>query len=82
MGKWSSLRNSTYRGTVKSFLLYKKFWGLVEMTFGLVNVSFSLPVWQAVKMTFLYPVRSFNFWSMLHILTVCVVPDSTSKIYK
>ena len=52
------------------------------MTFGLVNVSFSLPVWQAVKMTFLYPVRSFNFWSMLHILTVCVVPDSASKIYK
>ena len=26
--------------------------GLVEMTFRLVNASFSLPEWQAVKMTF------------------------------
>ena len=36
-------------------LLIKKFLGLVEMTFGLVNVSFSLPEWQAVKMTFFAP---------------------------
>ena len=28
---------------------------LVEMTFGLINASFSLPKWQAVKMTFLAP---------------------------
>ena len=28
---------------------------LVEMMFGLVNVSFSLPEWQAVKMTFFAP---------------------------
>ena len=47
--------NSTYRRTVKSFLLFKKFWGLIEMTFGRVNVSFSLPEWQAVKMTFFAP---------------------------
>ena len=33
----------------------KMFLGLVEMIFGLVNVSFSLPEWQAVKMTFLVP---------------------------
>ena len=33
-------------------LLIKTFWGLVEMIFGLVNVSFSLPEWQALKMTF------------------------------
>ena len=33
-------------------LLIKTFLGLVEMMFGLVNVSFSLPEWQAVKMTF------------------------------
>ena len=32
-------------------LLIKAFWGLV----GLVNVSFSLPEWQAEKMTFLAP---------------------------
>ena len=33
-------------------LLIKTFLGLVEMMFGLVNVSFSLPEWKAVKMTF------------------------------
>ena len=30
----------------------EKAFGLVEMTSGLVNVSFSLPEWQAVKMIF------------------------------
>ena len=30
----------------------KTFLGLAEMMFGLVNVSFSLPQWQAVKVTF------------------------------
>ena len=30
-------------------LLIKTFLGLVEMMFGLVNVSFTLPKWQAVK---------------------------------
>ena len=33
----------------------QKMLGLVEMTFGLVNASFSLPEWQAVKMTFFAP---------------------------
>ena len=46
------MRNSDYRRTVKSLLLMKRFLGLVEMTFGLVNASCSLPEWQAVKMTF------------------------------
>ena len=36
-------------------LLIKTFLGLVEMMFGPVNVSFSLPKWQAVKMTFFAP---------------------------
>ena len=31
-------------------LLIKTFLGLVEMMFGLVNVSFSLPKWQAVNL--------------------------------
>ena len=35
--------------------LIKTFLGLVEMIFGLVNVSFNLPEWQAVKMTFFAP---------------------------
>ena len=42
------------RRTVKSILLVK-FLGLVEMTSGLVNASFSLPEWQAVKMIFFVP---------------------------
>ena len=37
---------------MKSILLVKKRLGLVEMTSGLVNASFSLPEWQAVKMIF------------------------------
>ena len=46
------LRNSTYRRIVNSILLIKKFWGLVEMTFGLE--------WQAVKMTFFAPCGTFH----------------------
>ena len=33
----------------------KMFLGLVEMAFGLVYASFSLPEWQALKMTFFAP---------------------------
>ena len=36
-------------------LLIKTLLGLVEMMFGLVNVSSSLPEWQAVKMTLFAP---------------------------
>ena len=46
---------SKHRRTVKSILLVKKFLGLVEMTSGLVNASFSLPEWQALKMIFFAP---------------------------
>ena len=34
--------------TVKSILLTKTFLGLVEITFWLVNASFSMPEWQVV----------------------------------
>ena len=40
---------------MKSILLVKKVLGLVEMTSGLVNASFSLLEWQAVKMIFFAP---------------------------
>ena len=43
---------------MKSILLVKKLLGLVEMTFGLVNPSFSFPEWQAVKMIFFAPCSS------------------------
>ena len=40
---------------MKSILLDEKLLGLVEMTSGLVNASFSLPEWKAVKMIFFAP---------------------------
>ena len=40
---------------MKSILLVKKFLGVVEMTSGLINASFSLPEWRAVKMIFFAP---------------------------
>ena len=40
---------------MKSILLVKKVLGLVEMTSGLVNASFSLHEWQAVKIIFFAP---------------------------
>ena len=46
---------------MKSILLVKKLLGLVEMKYGLVNASFGLPEWQAVKMIFFAPCVSFVF---------------------
>ena len=40
---------------MKSVLLVKKYKRLFEMTSGLVNASFGLPEWQAVKMIFFPP---------------------------
>ena len=42
-------------------MLIKTFWGLVEMMFWPVNVSFSLPEWQAVEITFFAPCRRWLF---------------------
>ena len=48
--------NSNYRITgLYSILLIKKGLGLVEMTCGLVYANYSLPKWQAVKLTFFVP---------------------------
>ena len=60
---------------MKSILLVKKRLGLVEMTSGLVNASFSLPKWLAVKMIFLAQVlfvycditRNTKQWKELHL---------------
>ena len=49
------LRNSNNRKNVKLILRVKKLLGLVEMTSGLVNASFSLPEWKAVKVIFFAP---------------------------
>ena len=40
---------------MKSIVPVKTLLGLVEIMFGLVNVSFNLPEWQAAKMTFFAP---------------------------
>ena len=54
--KFLSYSNKIYcRRTVQSILLIKMSLGLVEMTFGLVYASFSLPEWQALKMTLFAP---------------------------
>ena len=54
-GQACFLRNLNNRRTVTSTLLVKKFFGLVKMMSGLVNASFSLPEWQAVKVIFFAP---------------------------
>ena len=46
---------------MKSILLVKERLGVVEVTPGLVNASFSLPERQAVKMTFFAPWAHGNF---------------------
>ena len=48
-------------GQVNSFgeiQITEEFRGAVEMTFGLVHASYSLPEWQAVKLTFFKPCKS------------------------
>ena len=54
-GQVMLLRNLNNRRTVKPILLVKTFWGLVEITSGQVNASFTLPEWRAVKMIFFAP---------------------------
>ena len=54
-----------------SILLGKKFLGLVEMTSGLVNASFSLPEWQAVKMIFFAPCSRNSILQVETILLQC-----------
>ena len=46
--------NSNYRGNVIN-PAHQILGGLVEMTFGLVHASYSLPEWQAVKLTSFAP---------------------------
>ena len=58
-------------------LLIKTFLGLVEMMFGLVNVSFSLPEWQAVNVTFFAPcivLRNYNMAS-INFLVTCFIQE-------
>ena len=57
-------RNSNYRRTVIN-PAHQIFGGLVEMTFGLVHASYSLPTWQAVKLTsFAHCILYVQFYSL------------------
>ena len=68
---------------MKSILLVTKSLGLVEMTFGPAEASFSLPEWQAVKMISLHRVQAVKFTGYrlirgtLHGVNVYVVMSST-----
>ena len=61
---------------MKSILLVKKLLGLVEMTSGLVNASFSLPEWQALKMIFFEPCKqSVDDLTLAQFLKHVVTPQ-------
>ena len=60
---------------MKAIQLIKKFLGLVEMTFGLVYASLSLPEWQAVKITFFAPCN----WQKMKIENVQRYPVSIKQ---
>ena len=66
---------------MKSILQVKKFLGLVEMMSGLVNASFSLPKWQALKMIFFAPcVLLFFVFVIIHAKSaVCMAQDPSLK---
>ena len=69
-GQVMFFRNLNNRRTVKLILLIKKLLELVEMMSGLVNASFSLREWQAVKKIFFAPWLPFTFltasWWKMH----------------
>ena len=52
--------NSYYRRTVIN-PAHQIFFGLVEMTFGLVHVSCRLPEWQVINLTFFAPCSTMIF---------------------
>ena len=66
---------------MKSILPVRKFLGLVEMMSGLVNASFSLPEWQALKMIFFAPwVLLLFVFVIIHAKgAVCMAQDSFLK---
>ena len=53
--------------------IIKEVLGLVEMTCGLVHTSYSLPEWQAVKLTFFAPYR----YSILNSIYSFLAPSKT-----
>ena len=64
MSKWYFFRNLNNRRTVIN-PAHQIFFGLIEMTFGLVHASYSLPEWQAVKLTFFAPCSPVKYTFLL-----------------
>ena len=65
---------------MKSILLVKKFLGLVETTSGLINASFSLPEWQAVKMISLHPVKPLINFADVTVIIIIFLPGNISRL--
>ena len=68
---------------------YRRVWGLVEMTCGLVHTRYSLPEWQAVKLTFFAPCKAgllneFITFQLkfLSILKICYGGDVPTCYYR
>ena len=58
----------------------KIFFGLVKMTFGLVDVGYSLPDGQAVKLIFFAPCVSWKRTDQekyYHDFTICLISDKS-----
>ena len=65
---------------MKSILLVEKFLGLLETMSGLVNGSFSLLEWQAVKMIFFaHPEKTERLYEMFIIK--CLIFNISSSLY-
>ena len=77
MGKWRFFDEFKLQNNCEINLLIKMFLGLVEMIFGLVNVSFSLPEWQTVRMTFFAPCHVTVLLSLIEKLEVIYGTYST-----
>ena len=80
MGKCFFGGNSNYRRTVINPVNQKMFWGYnVEMTCGLVHASYSLPEWQAVKLTFFAPyILSASVWNASYSVYLLLLSLSSS----
>ena len=57
-------------------MLVKKFLGLVKMPFGLLNASFSLPEWQALRMIFFAPCMRKNMFRNYNLTASLEIPES------
>ena len=74
-GKGSFLGNSNYRRTVINPAHQIFFW-LVKKTLGLVDARFSLPKWQAVKLTFFAPCKQCS------MLLTFFIPGEKTKYFQ